>query len=101
MSLKLQPTSVIKANLGLNPNGKVQKYFTNLCYRYMDKYVPYDEGNLRKNVDIYPNKIVYDSPYAHFIYEGILYVDPVTGSSWARKGTKKNTNRNIFKISHS
>ena len=90
MSLKLQPTSVIKANLGLTESGTVQKYFQNTCYRYMDKYVPRDEGNLRRNVDLSePKYIIYNSPYAHYMYTGILYVDPVTGSSWARKGVKK------------
>ena len=75
MPVKLNPTSVIKARLGIEPNGRVQKYFQNQCYRYMDKYVPRDEGNLRKNVDLSdPTKIVYNSPYAHYQYEGKLYV---------------------------
>lgn len=90
MSLKLQPTSVIKANLGLTESGVVQKYFQNTCYRYMDKYVPYDEGHLREKVDLSnPKYIIYNMPYAHYIYTGILYVDPVTNSSWARKDVKK------------
>lgn len=90
MALKLKPTSVIKANLGIQQNGPTHKYFQDLCYRYMDKYVPRDEGHLRKVVDLSnPNYIIYNSPYAHYIYMGILYVDPITGSSWARKGTTK------------
>lgn len=90
MSLKIQPTSSIKVALGIQENGPVHRYFQNLCYRYMDKYVPRDEGNLRRNVDLSnPNYIIYNSPYAHYIYTGILYVDPITGSSWAKKGVKK------------
>jgi hypothetical protein len=64
----------------------------------MDKYVPSDEGNLRKNVDLSdPTKIVYNSPYAHYQYEGKLYVmdngkgayySPTYGF-WSDKGKKK------------
>lgn len=75
MPVKMQPTSSIKAHLGIEPNGRVQKKFQSLCYRYMDKYVPRYEGNLRKNVDLSdPTQIVYNSPYAHYQYEGKLYV---------------------------
>lgn len=53
-------------------------------------------GTLREVVDIQDNKIIYQSPYAHYVYKGILYVDPVTGSSFARKDTKKvPTNKNL------
>ena len=90
MSVKINPTSEIKARLGLEPNGRVQRYFQNACYRYMDKYVPRRDGNLRKNVDLTdPNYIVYKSPYAHYMYEGKTMVDAETGSAWARKGTRK------------
>ena len=67
----MQPTSVIKARLGIEPNGRVQRYFQKRCKDYMDKYVPREDGNLRKNVDLSnPNLIVYQSPYAHYMYEG-------------------------------
>ena len=71
MQVKIQPTSVIKARLGIEPNGRVQRYFQKRCKDYMDKYVPREDGNLRKNVDLSnPNYIVYQSPYAHYMYEG-------------------------------
>lgn len=90
MQVELKPTSEIKARLGIQPNGPVQRYFQNACYRYMDKYVPYRRGNLRKNVDLSdPNYIVYQSPYAHYMYEGKTMVDAETGSAWARRGTRK------------
>ena len=71
MPVKMQPTSVIKAHLGIEPNGRVQRYFQKRCKDHMDKYVPREDGNLRKNVDLSnPNLIVYQSPYAHYMYEG-------------------------------
>ena len=98
MKLEMKPTSTIIANLGLKPNGRVQRYFTNSCYRHMDKYVPRRAGMLRTNVDIEPNYILYKSPYAHYMYKGKLYVDPKTKKGaffnesygfWSRPNTKK------------
>ena len=92
MPVKMQPTSVIKARLGLEPNGKIQKFFTNTCYKHMDKYVPKDEGNLRINVSIQANSITYESPYAHYQYKGISksgnplnYKTPGTGDYWDKR----------------
>ena len=89
MSVKMQPTSVIKANLGIEPNGRVQKFFTNACYRYMDKYVPKDTGLLRENVTIDSNSITYEQEYAHAQYIGevngrkvVNYTTPGTGPYW-------------------
>ena len=89
MPVKLKPTSVIKARLGIEPNGRVQKLFTNTCYKHMDKYVPLDEGNLRTIVDIQADSITYESPYAKYQYNGISksgkplnYKTPGTGDHW-------------------
>lgn len=89
MSVKMQPTSVIKARLGLEPNGRVQKFFTNACYRYMDKYVPKDTGMLRETVTLTADTITYEQPYAHAQYLGIVHGSPVqnyttpgTGPYW-------------------
>lgn len=86
----LNPISKIEARLGINPNGRVQKYFTNMCYRRMGPFVPGGSSSeLNKNVRLKADSITYKSPYAHYQYRSILYVDPETGSSWAKKGTTK------------
>ena len=94
MSVKIQPTSVIKANLGIELNGKVQKFFTNTCYRYMDKYVPKDNGILRENVTIDSNSITYEQEYASYQYYGerkdgshkvTNYTTPGTGPYWDKR----------------
>lgn len=92
MPVKLQPTSVIKARLGIDDNGKVQKFFQETCYKRMDKYVPQDNGDLRTNVDLSnPEYIVYESPYARYQYYGVRedgthkvqhYTTPGTGPYW-------------------
>ena len=68
--MALQPTSVIKKQLGIDINGRVQKFFTQTCAIHMDKYVPMDKGNLR-DYNIEGNKIIYDQPYAEYQYYGI------------------------------
>lgn len=68
-SVKLKPTSTIKARLGIQPNGRVQKFFTATCAKHMDQYVPYDEGNLAL-YKIEGTNIIYDQPYAHYMYKG-------------------------------
>ena len=94
MQVKMQPTSVIKTNLGIEPNGKVQKFFTNTCYRYMDKYVPKDNGILRENVTIDSNSITYEQEYASYQYYGERkdgshkvsnYTTPGTGPYWDKR----------------
>ena len=94
MPVKMQPTSVIKVNLGIEPNGKVQKFFTNTCYRYMDKYVPKDNGILRENVTIDSNSITYEQEYAGYQYYGerkdgshkvTNYTTPGTGPYWDKR----------------
>ena len=67
----LKPISEIKVDLGINPNGRVQRFLVDTCYRHMDKYVPLGEtGNLRDNVTKGINYITYESPYAHAQYVG-------------------------------
>lgn len=101
----LKPISEIKANLGIEPNGKAEKFLTNTCYRHMDKYVPRDTGNLRTIVHMESNSITYESPYAHYQYIGKVYVDPITKKAafysedygyWSRPGVaKEKTERNL------
>lgn len=91
MPVKMKPTTQIKARLGLEPNGRVQKFFTNTCYKHMDKYVPMDEGNLRTNADIQDDSITYESPYAHAQYVGftsgpvVNYTTAGTGPYWDKR----------------
>ena len=94
MPIQLKPTSQIKARLGIEPNGRVQKFFTNTCYKHMDKYVPMDQGDLRANVDIQPSTITYESPYARYQYYGVRedgthqvqhYTTPGTGPYWDKR----------------
>lgn len=88
----LKPISEIKADLGIEPNGKVQKYFTERCYQHMDKYVPKDTGALRETVVKGTDYIKYNVPYAHAQYAGTVhgrpvknYTTPGTGPYWDKR----------------
>lgn len=83
MGVKFEPTSTIKVALGIDPNGKVQKFLVNNCARHMDKYVPFDAGNLA-DYRIEGNTVVYEQPYARYQYFGIR-----------EDGTRKIVNRTL------
>ena len=84
----LKPISEIKADLGIEPNGKVQKHFTERCYQHMDKYVPMaDTHQLRENVTVDSNSITYNVPYAHAQYIGIVHGSPVKKYTTPRNRT--------------
>ena len=94
MPVKIKPISNIKAKLGIEVNGKVQRWFTHTCRIAMEKYVPKDEGNLRLIVDEQPSWITYEMPYARYQYYGMRddgthvvrnYTTPNTCPYWDRK----------------
>lgn len=68
--MKMKPVAVIKADLGIEPNGRVQRFFTETCYKHMDKYVPKRDGLLRDVATRTKNSITYEQPYAHAQYVG-------------------------------
>lgn len=90
----LKPVSVIKANLGIEPNGRIHKYFAERCRDYMnEKYVPVRDENLINTsyVDSQCN-IVYQQKYAHAQYVGVVnggevknYTKPGTGPYWDKR----------------
>lgn len=75
-----------------------QLFLANEAARLMDQYVPADNLVLAQNIDITADEkkgeIHYLSPYAHYQWEGELYVDPKTGKGafydgeqfWSRPG---------------
>ena len=58
-----------------------------------NEYAPDDQDGLidSSNIhsDILHGKLVWATPYARYLYHGVLMVDPKTGSAWAREGQTK------------
>lgn len=54
-----------------------------------EPFVPMLNGVLRGQTKVVGNLIIYKGPYARYLYYGKLYVDPLTGSSYARENVTK------------
>ena len=73
----------------------VRKYAHTRLHAYCSPYVPMDSGALDQTVDITPDYVHYKSPYAHFQWEGKVFVDD-RGSTYAKRNTSKHaTERNL------
>lgn len=76
----LKPISEIKADLGIEPNGRAQKFFTNSCRNHMNQYVPLsliDHLHMRENIRMGDDYITYQALYAHAQYVGIVHGTPI------------------------
>lgn len=68
---------------------KAQENLNNQIMTDCEDYVPFNQGILSNSVHIEKdNEIVWNGPYARFLYMGKLMLDE-RGSSWARKGSQK------------
>lgn len=58
-----------------------------------NEYVPEDQKTLvdssANHSDVLHGKLVWATPYARYLYHGVLMVDPKTSSAWAREGQTK------------
>lgn len=67
---------------------KTMLYAHTRLHAYCSDYVPMDSGMLDQTVDITPECVHYKSSYAHFQWEGILFVDD-RGSAYAQRNHSK------------
>lgn len=59
-------------------------------------YVPMLTGSLDQRTQVEGSQVIYPGPYARFLYNGKVMVDPNTGSTFAPKGgSKVVTDRNL------
>ena len=81
---------------------RAQMYLDQVVLEDSNKYVPFRSGNLRqsgiRNTVLGEGKVTWETPYAHYQYQGMLYVDPKTGLGafyspdygyWSRKDVPK------------
>lgn len=86
MKVEMKPANVIKARLGIQPNGPAHAFFTAECALQMDPYVPFDTGALKNTVvldgkvteNVTTNTITYNQKYASVVYYGIRKGKPIT-----------------------
>lgn len=67
----------LKEKLGVSPGGHVQKVIDAAVIRECFPYVPFDEGVLAGSAntatEIGSGEVVYDTPYARYLYYGEVY----------------------------
>ena len=72
---------------------KVQAAVDQAVLKHSTPYIPLDTGKLFQSgvqgTKVGSGEVVWQGPYARYLYYGILYVSPTTGSSWAKEGEKK------------
>lgn len=94
--LKMNSTSKIIKDHGLDKNGRVTKFMRDDVDRLCNPFISFRQGMLRRN-KTYPSnhEIKYTSPYAKYQYHGKLMLAK-NGSSWAKLGEKKvETSKNL------
>ena len=73
--------------------GDLQRFADSEVLNGILDYMPFHDGMMRQNTkrftDIGSGVVFTPGPQARYLYYGILYVDPTTGSSWAKHGAKK------------
>lgn len=67
--------------------------------RTTEPFVPAKTKSLVNRTHVVGSKVIYPSPYARFLYGGLVYIDPETGSTWARYGTSKVPTNRALNIS--
>lgn len=70
-----------------------QKFVDSEVIRLCDPYTPFESGMLKLSAllgtDIGSGTVVWNAPYARYLYYGSVMVSPTTGSPWAKKGERK------------
>lgn len=99
VKVKINSINKILKDHGLDEDGRVQQHLLTTAERFMNPFIPMDNGTLRRN-KTYPSnhEIKYTSPYAKYQYYGKMYISPKLGVSgiplksgrwWSPKGEKK------------
>ncbi len=87
--LELKGASELIYGLGLGPRGYVQSKLTYEIRRHSDPYTPFRTGTLKNTAMETEDRIIYNTPYARYLWFGKLMVSSKTGSAWARDGERK------------
>lgn len=89
--LEIPNIDELMKDCGLDEYGEVQKYIDNFIIEKSEPYMPKKDDILIESASIGSRGglVIWDTPYAQYLYEGKLMVSPTTGSSWAKFGEEK------------
>lgn len=84
----------------MNQTKQARRLLKNEIVKDTEKFVPLRDRNLRnsviKTITTNDDYIIYDGPYARFLYLGKLMIGKITRRAWAKRGeTKVVTNKDI------
>lgn len=105
IKLNIDAANKILSRHGLDQEGNVQVFFTNEVFRASAPYTPFDNGVLSGTAVLMPAGFTYIVPYARYLWEGKLMVDPLykigafydpVYGFWSRPGIQKElTNKDL------
>lgn len=73
VNLRFETQDLLDRAQAILDNPETMQEVHNALYRFCDPYVPMQTGILAHSVEITPEHVLYTSPYAHYMYEGIVY----------------------------
>ena len=76
VKLEMKPIATILARLGINKNGRVQRFLTETVNRRITRYMPFRTGVLATKLKFVssPTEITVNGPYARYQYYGKVMV---------------------------
>lgn len=93
MRVKVEAHIDIPADMKKIRDPRFWEFGANEWWKLITPYAPMDTGTTSESVKIRGEsgngEIEYLQPNAHYLYKGELMIDPTTGSSYARAGTRK------------
>lgn len=89
--LYLPTVEEMMKDCGLDEGGEVQQHIDNFVLEQSEPYMPHKTGTLISEGIIASGggQVIWNTPYAHYMYEGRLMVSPTTGSPFAKKYEQK------------
>ena len=99
----MKPVNAILNRLGVTPDGDVQAHVTKIVYHRITRYMPVRSGVLANDLKKIksPTEILVEGPYAHFQYNGLVWIYPPTGSTYAPKDAMKEETSRPLRYDHS
>lgn len=91
--IKTKPLQTIYKHLGLEEQGKVQKFLDKTVAENLQRYVSFRSGSQAKSIPIASKygsgKVIINVPYARFQAEGKVMIGIKSRSAWAKPGERK------------
>lgn len=69
----LKPSELQKQLLAIVNNKEAMREAHRILGEMCEPYVPMESGQLRASMKAYPTSVKWETPYAHYQYEGVVY----------------------------